>query len=342
MEKITELKKATAAPDLWDDPDNARTLLKELTRLENIVEKIEGLESQVEDVELYEEMAEMEEPGAREEFFTQFEKLEEDIKDEETATLLSGQYDTSDAILTIHSGAGGTEAQDWADMLLRMYLRWMDRKEFNYKIVEQSPGEEAGIKSATIMVEGDYAYGLLRNEGGVHRLVRLSPFDSAHRRHTSFAQVEVMPQIEEDIEVEINDEDLKIDTYRASGAGGQHVNKTSSAVRITHLPTKIVVQCQNERSQHSNKNTAMKILKAKLVEMKLQEQEKKLAELRGEHMDIGWGSQIRSYVLHPYSLVKDHRTNTEVGNVQGVLDGDIDVFIRNYLEHKAEIQARIR
>jgi peptide chain release factor 2 len=220
-------------------------------------------------------------------------------------------------------------------MLLRMYLRWCERKNFNYKLAEESPGEEAGLKSATVFVDGQHAYGFLKAERGVHRLVRQSPFDSAHRRHTSFAQVEVMPQIEEDVEIEIKDDDLRIDTYRASGAGGQHVNKTSSAIRITHIPTGIVVQCQNERSQHSNKATAMKILKAKLIERELEEKEKRMAQLRGEHMDIGWGSQIRSYVMHPYSMVKDHRTNTEVGNVQGVMDGDIDSFIRAYLEDKA-------
>lgn len=280
-------------------------------------------------------MVELGEPGAREELLSEYQRISQQVKNEEINLLLSGEYDFRNAIISVHAGAGGTDAQDWAEMLLRMYLRWIEKKNFKSQVIEISAGDEAGIKSATVMVYGSAAYGLLKAEKGVHRLVRLSPFDSGHRRHTSFAQVDVMPEIDENIEIDIKDDDLKIDTYRASGAGGQHVNKTSSAVRITHLPTGIVVQCQNERSQHSNKNTAMKILKSKLLEMELEEQEKKLAQLRGEHVDIAWGSQIRSYILHPYSLVKDHRTNTEVGNVQGVLDGDIDPFIRAYLEDKA-------
>lgn len=275
------------------------------------------------------------ETGAAEELENAYKKLKEEIEDQETATLLSGEYDRHSAIVSIHAGAGGTDAQDWAEMLLRMYLRWMEKKNFKTRIIEAMDGEEAGLKSATIMVDGPYAYGLMKTEKGVHRLVRLSPFDAAHRRHTSFAQVDVMPQIDETIQIEIKEEDLKIDTYRASGAGGQHVNKTSSAVRITHIPTGIVVQCQNERSQHSNRATAMKILKSRLFERQLEEQERKLAELRGEHMDIAWGSQIRSYVMHPYTLVKDHRTNTESGNMQAILDGEIDLFIRSYLEYKA-------
>ena len=323
------------APDLWDDPDNARALLRKLNGLKSLIDRIKKLQNRVDDLEVYHEMAQDGDEEAQAELDRELEKLEEEITDQETATLLSGEHDTHSAIITVHAGAGGTDAQDWCQMLLRMYMRWMDKKEYQYKLVEESPGEEAGLKSATVMLDGEYAYGFLKAERGVHRLVRLSPFDAAHRRHTSFAQVEVMPQIDESSEIEIKEDDLKIDTYRASGAGGQHVNKTSSAVRITHLPTGIVVQCQNERSQHSNKNTAMKILKSKLVEMELQEQEKKLAQLRGEHLDIAWGSQIRSYVLHPYSLVKDHRTNQEKGNVQGVLDGDIDIFIRAYLESQA-------
>lgn len=292
------------------------------------------LESRVRDLEVYKEMAEAGEPGAADELMKEYKRLVEEVEDQEMNTLLSGEYDKNDAILSVHAGAGGTDAQDWADMMLRMYLRWIERKGFKYEIIDTSPGEEAGIKSATVLVEGEFAYGLLKAEKGVHRLVRLSPFDANHRRHTSFAQVEVMPQIDENIEIEIKEEDLKIDTYRASGAGGQHVNKTSSAVRITHLPTGIVVQCQNERSQHSNRNTAMKVLKSKLLEREIEEKERKLAALRGEHVDIGWGSQIRSYVLHPYTLVKDHRTGVENGNIQAVLDGDIHKFIRGYLEDR--------
>lgn len=280
-------------------------------------------------------MADEGEPGAREELEIAFNSLSDDIDIQETATLLSGEYDQKSAILSVHTGAGGIDAQDWAEILLRMYLRWTEKKKFKTRMIEVSGGEEAGIKSATVMVDGTYAYGFLKCEKGVHRLVRLSPFDSAHRRHTSFAQVEVMPQIDDTAEVEIKEDDLKIDTYRASGAGGQHVNKTNSAVRITHLPTRIVVQCQNERSQYSNKNTAMKILKARLFEKELEDKERKLAQLRGEHLDIAWGSQIRSYVMHPYSMVKDHRTNTNSGNMQVILDGDIDLFIKSYLEYKA-------
>jgi peptide chain release factor 2 len=275
------------------------------------------------------------ETGAEKELEDSFKSLRQDIEDQETATLLSGEYDSSPAILSIHAGAGGTDAQDWAEILLRMYTRWTERKNFRTRIIETMDGEEAGLKSATVMVDGAYAYGLLKSEKGVHRLVRQSPFDAAHRRHTSFCQVDVMPQIDDKIEIDIKEEDLKVDTYRASGAGGQHVNKTSSAIRITHLPTGIVVQCQNERSQHSNKATAMKILKSRMFEKQLEEQERRLAELRGEHVDIAWGSQIRSYVMHPYTLVKDHRNNTENGNMQAILDGEINVFIRAYLEQKA-------
>jgi len=299
------------------------------------VGRIDSLEERLEEIYIYQEMVDEGESEAKEELDNAFDSLSDDIETQETATLLSGEYDQKSAILSIHSGAGGTDAQDWAEILLRMYLRWMEKKNFKTQMIEASGGEEAGLKSATVMVNGPYAYGFLKCEKGVHRLVRLSPFDSAHRRHTSFAQVEVMPQIDDSVEVEIRDEDLKIDTYRASGAGGQHVNKTSSAVRITHLPTGIVVQCQNERSQYSNKNTAMKILKARLFEKELEEQERKLAQLRGEHLDIAWGSQIRSYVMHPYTMVKDHRTNTESGNMQVILDGGIDIFIRSYLEYRA-------
>lgn len=249
-------------------------------------------------------------------------------------TLLTGEYDANDAIFTLHAGAGGTEAMDWVQMLLRMYMRWAERNGFGTRILDMLEGEEAGIKSVTVEVTGEYAYGFLKSEKGVHRLVRISPFDASGRRHTSFASMEVMPVLDDSVEIEINPEDIKMDVYRASGAGGQHVNKTSSAVRLTHIPTGIVVACQNERSQFQNRDTAMKMLKAKLLELKEREQQEKLAQIKGEQMDIAWGSQIRSYVFCPYTLVKDHRTNYEEGNIQKVMDGDIDAFIQEYLVKK--------
>ncbi|HEY8449964.1 MAG TPA: peptide chain release factor 2, partial [Bacillota bacterium] len=249
--------------------------------------------------------------------------------------LLTGEYDAEDAILSLHPGAGGTESQDWAEMLMRMYVRWAERKGFEVRVLDYLEGEEAGLKSATLSIRGRYAYGFLKAEKGVHRLVRISPFDASGRRHTSFASVDVLPDLEDDGDVEIRPEDLRIDTFRSGGAGGQHVNKTDSAVRITHLPTGIVVSCQNERSQHANREAAMKILKARLRKLKEEERERQLAELRGEQGEIAWGNQIRSYVFHPYTLVKDHRTGVEVGNVQAVMDGDIDVFIYALLEQRA-------
>lgn len=280
-------------------------------------------------VELYEESPEQD---LEEELKKELKSLEAKINKTKINTLFKGKYDSKNAIMSLHAGAGGTEAQDWAGMLLRMYTRWAESKGFNVKLLDFLSGEEAGVKSATLLVEGYNAYGHLKAERGVHRLVRISPFDSAKRRHTSFSSLDVVPEIDDDIEVEIDPEDLKIDTFRAGGAGGQHVNKTESAVRITHLPTGIVVSCQNERSQQSNRNTAMKILKAKLFDRYEQEQQEKLDKIRGVQQEIAWGSQIRSYVFHPYTLVKDHRTNTEIGNIQAVLDGDIDVFIKEYLK----------
>jgi len=259
------------------------------------------------------------------------EKLDRDVGDFEFHIMLGGPDDSKNAIVSINSGAGGTESQDWAQMLLRMYLRWIERREFAYEEIDLQPGQEAGIKSATILVKGEYAYGYLKSENGVHRLVRISPFDSNSRRHTSFASVSVVPEIDEDFDIEIDEKDLKIDVYRASGAGGQHVNKTSSAVRITHLPTGIVVQCQNERSQHKNKAFAMKVLKARLYQLRRDEEEKKLAEYTKDQKKIEWGSQIRSYVFHPYNMVKDLRTEAETSNTQAVMDGDIDLFINSYL-----------
>ena len=266
--------------------------------------------------------------------------LEQEISDTETRTLLSGPHDSNNAIVTIHPGAGGTESQDWAEMLLRMYLRWSERKGYRTEITDYQPGEEAGLKSVTFLVEGEYSYGYLSAEIGVHRLVRISPFDSNARRHTSFASVFVTPEIEEDTEIAVDEKDLRIDTYRSSGAGGQHVNVTDSAVRITHLPTGIVVQCQNERSQHRNKDVAMKILKSKLFELKMAEKRKEMNALEDSKADIGWGSQIRSYVLHPYRLAKDHRTKAEVGDVDRVLDGGLDFFVETYLKQKSQAKQR--
>jgi len=258
-------------------------------------------------------------------------QLEKEVSDAEVRMMLSGPHDRNNAILTIHSGSGGTESQDWAQMLFRMYTRYIEKKGFDYQIIDYQPGDEAGIKSATILVKGDFAYGLLKAENGVHRLVRISPFDANKRRHTSFASVLAIPELDEEIDLEINEKDLRIDTYRSSGAGGQHVNTTDSAVRITHLPTGIVVCCQNERSQIKNREVAMKILKARLYELELEKQKKKQEELAGEKKEITWGSQIRSYVLHPYRMIKDHRTGYETGNVEPVLDGDLDEFIKSYL-----------
>lgn len=259
--------------------------------------------------------------------------LEDEIERLKIKTLLSGEYDRNNAILTIHAGAGGTEACDWAEMVLRMYTRWSEKKGFSVSVVDFLPGDEIGVKSATLEIKGEYAYGYLKSEKGVHRLVRISPFDSAGKRHTSFLSIEVLPEITKAQDIEIKAEDMKIDTYRAGGAGGQHVNKTESAIRITHIPTGIVVQCQNQRSQHSNKDSALKMLKSKLIELKEREHKEKIEDLSGDHNQIGWGSQIRSYVFQPYTMVKDHRTNKEIGNISSVIDGDLDPFIIEYLKH---------
>ena len=289
----------------------------------------------VEDVETLIELAD-EGESLDDEFADALKNLEKFIHEHEMMMMLSGEDDHRNAILTIHPGAGGTESQDWAEMLLRMYTRWCERSGFGKSLVEYQPGEEAGLKSATLTVSGDYAFGKLKAESGVHRLVRISPFDANKRRHTSFASVHVVPEVDDNIEIEIDEKDLRIDTYRSSGAGGQHVNVTDSAVRITHVPTSIVVTCQNERSQHKNKATALKILKARLYEKARQEQEEKLAEIEGKKKEIAWGSQIRSYVLHPYRMIKDHRTNVETGNVDPVLDGDIDQYIEAELLRRAK------
>lgn len=293
------------------------------------------MKSELEEAKGYFELAQEEnDEETLQEVSNRIAQAEKDIQGVELKRMLGGENDQNPAIVSIHSGAGGTEAQDWADMLLRMYLRWAERKEFRTDIIDYLPGEEAGVKSVTFTVNGEYAYGYLKAESGIHRLVRISPFDAGKRRHTSFASVFVYPEIEEDIVVEINEDDLRIDTFRSSGAGGQHVNKTDSAVRITHLPTGIVVQCQNERSQHKNRAMAMKVLKARLYEMKKKEQEEKMEALHSGKKEIAWGSQIRSYILQPYRLVKDHRTNVEIGNVDAVLDGDLDEFMQAYLLQK--------
>lgn len=324
------------APGFWESP-NSSQLLKERSILENQKNTSQKIKNQLEELLLLVEMAEEEgDIQLLEEIKDGVNKLREFLKQFELTHILSGPYDSNNAIVTIHAGAGGTEAQDWAEMLLRMYLRWVERRNFHTQILDQMPGDEAGIKSVTFLVEGEYAYGYLKSEAGVHRLVRISPFDASGRRHTSFASVFVAPELNENIDIEINEKDLRIDTYRASGAGGQHVNKTSSAVRITHLPTGIVVQCQNERSQHKNRAIAMKILMARLYERELAQREAEKQKLHEDKKEIAWGSQIRSYTLQPYQLVKDHRTGLEIGNVQAVLDGEIDPFIEAYLKQKAQ------
>jgi peptide chain release factor 2 len=305
--------------------------MKNLSALRDEVDEWQALSRRVEDTL---ELAQLDDEGLRPDLETEVTALEKELGKREFTAMLSGPYDRGNALLAVHAGAGGTDSQDWAQMLERMYLRWAENHRYKTEVLDLTEGEEAGIKSVTISVEGAYAYGYLRPEKGVHRLVRLSPFDSAHRRHTSFALVEVLPQVENDTEVEINPNDLQIDVYRSSGAGGQNVQKNATAVRITHLPTGIVVTCQNERSQMQNRENAMRVLRGRLLAIKQQEQDEQLAELRGEYTKAEWGSQIRSYVLHPYQMVKDHRTNHEVGNAQGVLNGDIDSFIEAYLRAK--------
>jgi len=326
--ELEKLTKQSEDPDLWQDPENAQQVMKKISALREEVESWQNLAGRIKDAL---ELAELEDESLREDLEKETEALQAEINQREFFAMLSGEYDKGDALLAIHAGAGGTDSQDWAEMLQRMYLRWAESHGYKIEILDTSLGEEAGIKSTTIAVDGRYAFGYLRPEKGVHRLVRLSPFDAAHRRHTSFALVEVLPQVEDDTSIELNQNDLRIDTYRSAGAGGQNVQKNDTAVRITHLPTGIVVTCQNERSQVQNRENAMRVLRARLLEIKQQEQAEHLAELRGEFQKVEWGSQIRSYVLHPYQMVKDHRTNHETGNAQSVLDGDIDDFIEAYL-----------
>lgn len=322
-------------PDFWNHPDKAKAISQEATSLKTEVEGHKALVQRVQDTLDYLDMAIEEGDTSLEgEIEDQYKELVKEVEKREVRMLLSGEYDKCNAIITFHAGAGGTEAQDWAQMLIRMYTRWAERNGYQITVMDLQPGDEAGIKSATFAITGEYAYGYLKSEKGVHRLVRISPFDAAARRHTSFTAVDVMPELPDDVDVEINMDDVRVDYFRASGAGGQHVNKTSSAVRMTHIPTGIVVQCQNERSQLQNKEMCMKYLRAKLFELEQEKQAKLKAEIGGVHQAIEWGSQIRSYVFHPYNLVKDHRTNVETGNIQAVMDGDLDIFIEGYLQQE--------
>lgn len=319
-------------PDFWDDQKKAQGIIEEANALKDQVNEFHALNETYEDLEVaYEMIKEEPDEEMQQELEEKLAELTNRLNQFELHLLLNGPYDKNNAILELHPGAGGTESQDWCSMLLRMYTRWAEQKGFKVEVLDYLPGEEAGVKSVTLSIQGRNAYGYLKAEKGIHRLVRISPFDSNGRRHTSFVSCEVMPEVSDDIEIEVRPEDIRVDTYRASGAGGQHVNKTSSAVRITHIPTGIVVASQAQRSQIQNRETAMKMLKAKLYQKEVEEQEKKLAEIRGEQKEIGWGSQIRSYVFHPYSMVKDHRTNVETGNVNAVMDGEIDQFIDAYL-----------
>ena len=330
--ELSTLEKQTTENDFWEDAKNSSKVLKRITEIKNKIEQYKKVDNELKVlIELNELLKQENDEDLEQEIESGISPIEKEIEKLEIATLLSGKYDINNAIVTLHPGAGGTEAQDWVEMLYRMYTRWANSNGYKVEELEYIAGDEAGIKSVTFLVSGNYAYGYLKGEQGVHRLVRISPFDAGGRRHTSFASVEVLPEITEDIEIDINPDDLRIDTYRASGAGGQHINKTSSAVRITHIPTNIVVACQTERSQIQNRETAMKMLKSKLLHIKEQEHKDTIDELKGIQMDIAWGSQIRSYVFCPYTLVKDHRTNYEVGNVQAVMDGDLNGFIDSYL-----------
>ena len=326
--QLEKLEKESQDPTLWNDPEYAQRVMKQMSSLKEDVEDWQALEQRINEAL---ELALLEDESLRSELESEAEQFETELDKREFSAMLSGKYDRGDAILAIHAGAGGTDSQDWAEMLERMYLRWAETRGFKTEVLDLSEGEEAGIKSVTIAVDGRYAYGYLRSEKGVHRLVRLSPFDAAHRRHTSFALVEVLPQVEDNTEIIISPDDLRIDVYKSSGAGGQNVQKNATAVRLTHLPTGLVVTCQNERSQTQNRENAMRVLRARLLELKQEEQQEELAELRGEYTKAEWGSQIRSYVLHPYQMVKDHRTGFEMGNAQAVLNGDLDGFIEAYL-----------
>ncbi|WP_202079323.1 peptide chain release factor 2 [Caldalkalibacillus salinus] len=335
--RVAELEEIMSQPTFWDDQDKAQKTIDETNALKSSVDTYHKLNGQLEDIEVLTGLAEEEnDDDMLKEALEGVKQLKLDLEAFELELLLSEEYDRNSAILELHPGAGGTESQDWASMLLRMYTRWAESKGYKVETLDYLPGDEAGVKSVTLLVKGHNAFGFLKAERGVHRLVRISPFDASGRRHTSFVSCHVMPELDDDIDIDIRTEDLKIDTYRASGAGGQHVNTTDSAVRITHEPTGVVVTCQSERSQIKNRERAMKILKGRLYERQLEEQQKELNEIKGEQKDIAWGSQIRSYVFHPYSMVKDHRTNMETGNVQAVMDGELDPFIESYLRSRLD------
>ena len=335
QKKLEELEKQTMEQNFWGDTQKSTQVLGQIKKIKNKCTVYKNLKNEITNLQELSELLSLEpEEEMAKDVLKNTIKIQKDLEKFEISTLLSGKYDSNNAIVTIHPGAGGTESQDWAEMLYRMYARWANKNEYTIKEIDYLEGEEAGLKSVTFEILGENVYGYMKCEKGVHRLVRISPFDAGGRRHTSFASVEVLPEITDDVEIEINPDDLRIDTYRASGAGGQHINKTSSAVRITHIPTNIVVACQSERSQIQNRETAMKMLKSKLLDLKEQEQKEKIEDLKGEQKDIAWGSQIRSYVFCPYTMVKDHRTNYEVGNVQSVMDGDIDEFMESFLKMK--------
>ncbi|HGE72793.1 TPA: peptide chain release factor 2 [Candidatus Poribacteria bacterium] len=331
--EVEKLEKEMSDPNFWNNPIRAQEVSQQIARLKSDIDFFNKLKTHADDIETLLELAESEEDESlSDEIQGELSKLEKELDQLEFRLMLNGPHDRNNAILEIHSGAGGTESQDWADMLLRMYLRWCESKGFRTEIIDMLQGDEAGIKSVTVMVTGEYAYGYLRAEIGVHRLVRLSPFDANHRRHTSFASVSVIPEIEDNVDIQINESDLRIDTFRSGGPGGQHVNKTDSAVRITHIPTGIVAQCQSERSQHKNRETAMKVLRARLYELEMQKKSEEMAKIQGEKRDIAFGSQIRSYVFHPYRMIKDLRTGVEFGDVDRIMDGDLDPFITAYLK----------
>jgi peptide chain release factor 2 len=331
--RINAIQSQAGAPDFWNDPEAAQKLMQEMSRLKEQVDRWQNLATRINDAL---ELAQLNDESLQDDLTREVEALSSIVERMALQALLSGPYDREDAILAIHAGAGGTDSQDWALMLERMYIRWAEDNAYKVEIIERMEGEEAGIKSVTMSIKGEYAYGYLQSEQGVHRLVRLSPFDAANRRHTSFTKVELWPDIQGQIDIEINEKDLKVDTYRAGGAGGQHVQKNDTAVRMTHIPTGVVVQCQNQRSQMQNRERALQILKARLFEMERKKQEAQLASLKGENIDAGWGNQIRSYVLHPYQMVKDHRTDYETGNAGAVLDGRLNEFMDAYLRWKVE------
>ena len=332
-DEVEELENRASEPGFWDDTEKSQKILQRTKALKDKIEGYHNLCGQQEDLLTLCDLAiEMDDDSMIDELREGFDALNDELERRKLATLLLGEYDANNAILSFHAGAGGTEAQDWCDMLYRMYTRWAERHGFSYKILDYLEGDDAGLKSASILIEGENAYGFLKSESGVHRLVRISPFDSSGRRHTSFSAVEVMPEIDDDTEVDIRPEEIDMQVFRSSGAGGQHINKTDSAVRITHIPTGIVVACQNERSQHQNREMAMKMLKSKLIEIKEREHLEKIEDIKGVQKEIGWGSQIRSYVFMPYTMVKDHRTGFEMGNINAVMDGDLDGFINAYLK----------